>query len=621
MTPERWERVSELFDTCRDLDAAGRNVLLSERCAGDDQLRRDVETLLADEQHASQLFAGNLLETIRERVEYDARLRQNELAEGTLLDERYLIRKKLAEGGIGAVYLAERRHMLGDRVVVKVLLEESLRNDYIVQKFRQEMEALVRVKHPGVVGVIDAGKAPGGAPYLVLEYVEGVTLRAVMTGDGMDLRRAAAIVQQIGAALGAAHEKGVFHRDLKPNNVMLVPGGKGGETVKVIDFGVAKIKNSVVADSTSVALRVGTPDYMPPEQLMGRHEGAASDVYALGLMSYEMVTGRKPFRPESDYQLLEMQRAHAIPPPAMLRPALPAAAQDVILKSLRYDPHERYRSAADFGADFWEAVTEGETGRLPSSGPDADRRTGRHAVARGWRLLPLAAGAAAAALLLLLLTPAIRTFIKNSHWGAPSPPAIKNVNAMPGAEPTLVLSYWREVQRFRGDNLRGNPFCLAREIVFEKDYRLRLHAGVRQQGYLYVINEGPAAAEGTPAYTLLFPDPEVENGSAVLQSGREVSIPPAGNWFIFDGKEGVEKVWLIFATGSVAEIEAVRGVVNPDDKGVIKNKEQAEAIRRFIAAHIDPDQRADSDDKQECSVTTVRGGGDALIHLIRLEHH
>jgi tRNA A-37 threonylcarbamoyl transferase component Bud32 len=619
--------VSELFDACRDLDATERDALLRRRCAGDEDLRREVEALLADEQRAGRLFAGNLFETVVESAEGGAPLPEDALAEGTLLDGRYLIKKKLGEGGIGAVYLAERRHMLGDRVVVKVLLEESLRNEYLVQKFRQEMEALVRVKHPGVIGVIDAGKVPGGAPYLIFEYVEGEPLCAVMTGDGMDLRRAASIVRQIGEALTAAHAKGVFHRDLKPGNVMLAPGERGGETVKVIDFGVAKIKNSLVADTTSSALRVGTPYYMPPEQLMGRHAGAASDIYALGLIAYELITGRKPFRPESDYQLLEMQRAHAMPPPAMLRPALPEAAQEAILKTLRYDPRERYQNAADFGADFWAAVAEGETQPLPEGGaesarlPTARARTAQSTVARDGRLLPLAAGAAAAAvlLLLLLLTPSVRTFIRHSLWGPP-PGIVENINAVTTAESTLALDYWREVQKFSGGKAQGKPFCLAREIIFERGYGIRLHFSVRQQGYLYIVNEGPAAAGAPPAYTLLFPDPEVEHGSAVMEAGREISVPPAGHWFLFDEKEGVEKVWLIYAKRSVSELEAVRGAVNPEDKGAVKNREQAEAIQKFIATHADPNQRPESNDKQECPVTTVRGAGETVIHLIRLEH-
>src|SRR5882762_9491784 len=169
---------------------------------------------------------------------------------GNELNGRYLIERELKRGGFGIVYLARDLQLHSRPVVIKVLLEEAYKSEYVVQKFRQEIEALSRMDHPGVVGIIDSGELSDGKPFIVMQYVDGVTLRSVLTPEGMDLERSADLIKQMGRALTAAHDKGIFHRDLKPDNVMLQDLGQGEEQVKIIDFGIAKIKNSVIAPST-----------------------------------------------------------------------------------------------------------------------------------------------------------------------------------------------------------------------------------------------------------------------------------------------------------------------------------------------------------------------------------
>src|SRR6266542_2054786 len=166
---------------------------------------------------------------------------------GRMLESRYFIEKELGHGGVGVVYLARDRKLLDKAVVVKILLEKSLRDDWTVSKFQQEKEALARVDHPGVVGILDTGELPDGKAYIVMQYIDGVSLRdAIKTKpEGMDLERAASIIKQAGAALSAVHEKKIYHRDLKPENIMLQALGRGDEQVKIVDFGIAKIKESV----------------------------------------------------------------------------------------------------------------------------------------------------------------------------------------------------------------------------------------------------------------------------------------------------------------------------------------------------------------------------------------
>src|SRR2546421_5372751 len=189
---------------------------------------------------------------------------------GKTLDGRYFIESELGQGGVGAVYLASDRKLHDKHIVIKILLDKSLQNSWVVQKFQQEKEALARVDHPGVVGILDTGELPDGKPYIVMQYVEGESLRDAIRSrhEGMELERAASIIKQIGAALSVVHAKGIFHRDLKPENIMLQRLGGLAEQVKIVDFGIAKVKQSVIAPSTVTgSATAGTIIYMSPEQL------------------------------------------------------------------------------------------------------------------------------------------------------------------------------------------------------------------------------------------------------------------------------------------------------------------------------------------------------------------
>src|SRR5438105_2613480 len=274
----------------------------------------------------SQLETVTLNETSTVALNETTLPQQSSLV-GETLGERYVIESELGQGGVGAVYLA-RDHKLHDkRVVIKILLDRSLQNSWVVQKFQQEKEALARVDHPGVVGILDTGELADGKPYLVMQYVDGVTLRSQIKPEGMSLDRSAEIIKQIGRALGAAHDRGIFHRDLKPENIMLQNFGAGEEQVKIIDFGIAKLKDSIVAPSTMTGATAGTVSYMAPEQLSGRPVSAATDIFAMGAIAYELATGRRPFNPETGFELLEMQRAGVRVKPSDLRPSLPGEAE------------------------------------------------------------------------------------------------------------------------------------------------------------------------------------------------------------------------------------------------------------------------------------------------------
>jgi serine/threonine protein kinase len=305
---------------------------------------------------------------------------------GNLLDGRYLIESALGAGGMSAVYIARDLKVHGRHVVVKVLLQESFQHEYVVKKFRQEAEALSRVEHPNVIRILDYGEMAGSRPYLVLQYIEGENLRDVMNRETIELARGAQIIRMVSHALTAAHAKGILHRDLKPENVMLQSLADGEEQVIVIDFGIAKIEDSVIAPKTMVAATAGTIAYMSPEQLCAGELTPASDTYALGVLTYELITGRKPFEPKSPFQLLEMQRAGVATLPRELRPDIPVEAEAALLSALAFDAAARPASTRDFGSAFNRAVngtpgntsvfaaTPQHTGIIPPAA-DANRAT------------------------------------------------------------------------------------------------------------------------------------------------------------------------------------------------------------------------------------------------------
>lgn len=275
---------------------------------------------------------------------------------GMLFKNRYVIEEMLGLGGVGAVYLARDRELYPKLVAVKVLLDESAQQDWFKKKFPQEIEALACINHPGVVEILDAGDTPDCKPFLVMQYIKGHALRSLIKYEGMNFNQVAGIIRQVGRALSAAHEQGVIHCDLKPENIMLQDLGEGEYQAKIVDFGIAKIKRSQVAAGVSDTRVPGTIFYMAPEQVQGK-PSAASDIFALGVIAYEMLTGRRPFNPPNQYLLLETLRAGVRLKPKDLRENLPLVAEEILLKALSFDANERYPRARDFTELLAQALT------------------------------------------------------------------------------------------------------------------------------------------------------------------------------------------------------------------------------------------------------------------------
>lgn len=528
---------------------------------------------------------------------------------GHRIKDRYVIEKQLDRGGFGAVYLAKDEQLLGKPVVIKFLHEKTLKNDWAVKKFKHEIEALARIDHPGVVGILDTGQLPDATPFLVMQYIKGVSLRALMKQEGLEFERASTFIRQLGQALNAAHELGVVHRDLKPENIMLRRVA-GGEQVKIIDFGIAKVRDSQVAPSTVFAEVAGTVAYMAPEQLNGRPVSPATDQFALAVIAFEMLTGRRPFNPETQFQLEGMQRDGVKIKPKDLRPGLPEAAEIVLLKALAYHPAQRYPTARAFADALADALVEsGLVGQNADSAADTILRTAVTEVAAPTRsrraLLLVPAG-----LLLIAIIVGIAMLSRQNARSSASNP--KPTVTAPTAVRTL--DYSLSVQKMRNGKPFEQTYQTTGSAILENGYNVRLNFSSPQPGYLYLVNEGPAG-NGLVTYNLLFPMPSMNGGSAQLEANQKQSTI----WFELDKNQGVEKLWLIWAETAVPEFEAVKRVVNPTQKGTVTNPDQVNAVRSFLEQHAttEPEMQTDA----ENNINRLTAKGNVLVKFIRLEHH
>jgi serine/threonine-protein kinase len=264
----------------------------------------------------------------------------------TTVDERYARLSRLGGGGMGEVYLAHDA-LLGREVALKVLREPHAGGDEFIKRFRREARHAAALSHPNIVQVYDAGESANGEPYMAMEHVPGGTLRDRLLQRGMlPLHTAAAVALQIAEALSVAHQRGVIHRDIKPENVLVTENGD----VKVADFGIAKVADATAMTQTSLVL--GTVRYLSPEQAIGQPVSPASDLYSLGVVLYEMLTGEVPFQAEGPIAIAMKHLSQEPAPAWQINPAVPDSLNAVTLKLIEKDPHKRYASAVELAEDL-----------------------------------------------------------------------------------------------------------------------------------------------------------------------------------------------------------------------------------------------------------------------------
>jgi non-specific serine/threonine protein kinase len=362
MTPERWRRIQHLFACALELNASARDAFLDAMCAADPALRDDVDSLLAA--HAkSEGFSS------RATVLEDLPL-PNRLSEGTVVDGKYRIDEPLGAGGMGAVYRAS--HLQLERTVaLKVIRADLLSEPAMAERFRREAVAVARLRHPNIVTVFDYGVAAGVGAYIVMECLRGHSLRLELERRArLEVREALVLIGQVIDAIAAAHEAGIVHRDLKPENIFL-EAGRRGVAVKVLDFGLAQFTEGATPLRTALTLRgaaLGTPTYMAPEQCRGEEADARSDVYALGCLVYEMLTGRPPFVAPTVEGLLYLQVHEPPRPPGELLPEIDPPLEKAILRALAKAPGERHQSANAFARALGLPANSASLGTLAPGG-------------------------------------------------------------------------------------------------------------------------------------------------------------------------------------------------------------------------------------------------------------
>jgi serine/threonine protein kinase len=396
MTPERWQQVKEIFNSAINYRPEERSSFVSRACSGDDELRSEVESLIASHEESGSFIdkpafeaAASLL--TREKIELNS---------GQMIGS-YKVVSFISRGGMGEVYLAEDKR-LGRRVALKLLPAGFKSDDDRLRRFEQEARAASALNHPNIITIYEITKA-AGSHVIATEFVEGETLRSRLNRGALSLAETLNIATQVADALSAAHKAGIIHRDIKPENIMLRPDGY----VKVLDFGLAKLSEQaspvVAAEAPTIQVRtgsgivIGTAGYMSPEQARGLSVDHRSDIFSLGAVIYEMLARRKPFDGETPSDTMAAILKSEPPPLARVAAGVPSELIRIVNKSLRKDREERYQVVKDLWLDLKalrqdlefqdkldrSVATEGDgTAIMPAGEPTATLSGPRHTSSR-----------------------------------------------------------------------------------------------------------------------------------------------------------------------------------------------------------------------------------------------
>jgi len=482
-----WDRIQEIYHEARTLPRVEQRAFVERVSEGNQILAGMVIELLA---HDPSSF-------LEPPIALHLASSEDDLV-GTTIDDRYFIEKELGSGGMSEVYLARDLRVNRKPVVAKILSLELMEHPYARQKFEQEVEALARIHHDGVVEVFDKGELRDGRPYFVMEFIGGENVRSQTPSKGMNMKRAASILKQIGSALEHVHKNNVFHRDLKPENIMLK---HGTDSVVLIDFGIAKVTDSVVAPGTAIGESAGTLMYMSPEQLRSEEITAASDIYSMAVVAYEIVTGQRPFNPISREELLEQQAGVDV----ALNRHLPAKVRAALHRGLAIDSAARYQNAKEFGDDLARALQRNQWPRV-------------------------------AIIVLCIALVAL------------------GISIIPSSKPpNRSFDYFLTVQRMRD----GRPYLTPRkshgEEIFDSGDNVRLTVATPVEAFLYIFKEG-SLKENSASFKMIFPRQGTNNGSASLGADQSVDA----DWMTFEGPPGVENFWMVWSTAPVKELEDVK---------------------------------------------------------------
>lgn len=369
MKTERWKKAFDLFQSAIERAPEERAAFLDESCHDDEDMRREVESLLTSHERAENFIEVPAFKAAPEFVPNDS----SGAMVGKLIGH-YQIESLIGVGGMGEVYLA-RDERLGRKAALKLLPDSLTIDEAQLSRFKNEARTASALNHPNILTVYEIG-AEGHVQFIATEFIEGITLRASLESGRTSPRAALDIVVQVASALAAAHEAGVVHRDIKPENIMLRPDGYA----KVLDFGIAKLTEQSVDDHTvettavlhtRQGLVLGTAHYMSPEQARGQKVDGRSDIWSLGVVLYEIVGGSPPFRGETPSDCIASILTKEPPPLSGVLPDVPLKLESILQKALRKNRDERYQTIKEMLADLHILKGELET---ESSSPQTKAR-------------------------------------------------------------------------------------------------------------------------------------------------------------------------------------------------------------------------------------------------------
>lgn len=564
MKPPNWDRIQDIYLEALALPHSERSAFVEKACAGDPDCLHEVNSLLEAADRSSILDHPV------------ARLDSSDNLVGTTIEGRYEVVSELPHGGMAKVYVARHLQLPGKFVVIKVL-SASTKDPDAVRRFKAEVQALTAVDHPNVVTVLGAGELDDGTPYIVMQYIDGLTLRSeISKGERMDKKRAASLIRQIGAAVGHVHDKGILHRDLKPENILLQVLSDGTEVVKVVDFGIAKILDSVSATSALNTVPIGTLPYMSPEQLRGGERiTAASDIYSMAVVACEIITGKRPAQP--DPAVAGKWR----PKRVNLPPDLSAKAHRVLAQALSSDPAKRYQSAKQFADELADALLEVKTERSEEPA--------------WWRKKALWA---LGVLILAGLSYGVYRYVVRP---IEPPPDSKGFN------------YWITVQGTHEGNNSGTPYKSNGNDIFDNGDKFKLHVTSLEPGYLYIFNEAPPEPN-TASFRMIFPREGTNDGSASVGANQTVE----SDWITFRGPPGAENIWMVWSVSPVSELESAKkealqhAQAGLTDETLVRVKEYLKTMNAQVDAWTSR--------SKEIQEVKVRKKSDLVLTLAKFPH-